>query len=115
MFLSSFEYTFKVIKGVDIVQAVTLCRTESFRDCFPRYGLPNLLVTDNASMFFKELFFYFLLNNGIKYLACPPYHPATNTITENAVKSFKLAMSRGSKGEDKNHSCLETLINRYLV
>lgn len=87
---------------------------EKFRECFARFGLPRVVVTDNGRQFTSDEFTKFLTNNGIKHLTSSPYHPASNGCAENAVKSLKSAIYKASHDECNRYTSLETLINRYV-
>ena len=54
------------------------------RTLFSQFGLPEVLVTDNAygSCFVSEEFETFLLNNGVKHITSAQYHPATNGLAK---------------------------------
>lgn len=59
------------------------------RNTFARFGLPRVLVSDNALGFVSEEFKSFLSNNGIQQITAPPYHPSSNGAAENSVKRIK--------------------------
>ena len=79
--------------------AITIAK---LRGLFSTHGLPDLLVSDNATSFTSAEFQEFLQRNGIRHVTGAPYHPATNGLAERAVRVFKEAMvkCRGSL-EDK--------------
>lgn len=87
---------------------------EKFRECFSRFGLPRVVVTDNGAQFVSEEFSQFLSNNGIKHLTSPPFHPATNGFAENAVKSFKQGIKKCLMDVINQHVSFQTIVNRYL-
>lgn len=62
---------------------------EKFRECFARFGLRRVVVTDNGPQFCAIKFSQFLYNNVNNHNTSPPYHPATNGFAENSVKSLK--------------------------
>lgn len=67
----------------------TSATISKFRECFSRFGLSKVVVTDNGSQFASEEFSTFLYKNGIQhFLSSPLYHPQTNGIAENAVKTL---------------------------
>ena len=65
---------------------------EKLQSLFARYGVPSQLVSDNGPQFKSEEFHMFLKRNGIKHLTSAPYHPASNSLAERCVQSFKSAM-----------------------
>ena len=58
---------------------------ERLRWLIARYGLPELLVSDNGEQFVLEEFSYFLTTSGILHLKIPPYHVATSGQGERYV------------------------------
>ena len=75
----------------------------ALRTIFATFGLPEILVSDNGSVFTSEEFRVFIKRNGIRHLTSAPYHPATNGLAERAVQIFKrtpqtsLSLSMSSK------------------
>ena len=67
---------------------------ELLRKTFSSLGLPEVLVSDNATAFTSAEFSEFLQKNGICHVRTPPYHPASNGLVERAVQSFKEGMKR---------------------
>lgn len=59
------------------------------RDIFSRFGLPLVLVSDNATYFKSAEMQKFCLSNGIKQKHPAPYKPSTNGAAERAVKTLK--------------------------
>ena len=68
------------------------------RKSFSTFGLPEVVVTDNASNFVSEEFVTFLRRNGVKHVKTPPYHPASNGIAERAVQTFKSGIKKLKDG-----------------
>ena len=65
---------------------------EKLQSLFARYGVPSQLVSGNGPQFKSEEFHMLLKRNGIKHLTSAPYHPASNSLAERCVQSFKSAM-----------------------
>lgn len=65
---------------------------------FGRYGLPEVLVSDNSPEFTSVDFRTFLKRNGVKHMRTAPFHPATNGQAERFVQTLKrsLKASRGT-------------------
>ena len=71
---------------------------QCLRDVFSRFGLPDRIVSDNASYFVSAEFAEFMNKNGIKHSTSAPYHPASNGLAERAVKTFKIGMRKMTQG-----------------
>ena len=56
---------------------------------FPRYGIPQQLVSDNGSQFTSEEFCKYMKANGIKHTLVSPYHPRSNGQVERFVQMFQ--------------------------
>ena len=78
------------------------------RKSFASLGLPEVIVSDNATNFTSEEFEQFLKKNGVKHVKTPPYHPASNGLAERAVQTFKEAMRKLKDGS------LDTKLSRFL-
>ncbi|XP_057332043.1 uncharacterized protein K02A2.6-like [Microplitis mediator] len=60
-----------------------------FRTYFANWGLPMSLVTDYGPTFTSKEFKEFLERHGVIHMLTAPYHPESNGLAENAVKSFE--------------------------
>ena len=56
---------------------------------FVTFGLPEQLVSDNASGFTSTEFKRFLSVNGVRQVLVSPYHPSSNGLAERALWIFK--------------------------
>ena len=88
--------------------ATTTSTISHLRSIFATHGLPEMLVTDNASIFTSEEFTLFTKQNGIRHVTSAPYHPASNGLAERAVQTFKEFMKKTS-GDSLN-----TRVSRFL-
>ena len=52
---------------------------------FATHDLPEMLVSDNGSVFTSAEFTDFTKQNGIQHMKSAPYHPASNGLAERAV------------------------------
>ncbi|UYV66659.1 K02A2.6-like [Cordylochernes scorpioides] len=80
------------------------------RQVFARFGLPELLVTDNGRQFVSKEFEEFTKMNGIRHTITSPYNPSTNGLAERYVREFKTSL-RKNCGKDG----LETNLERFLM
>ena len=88
---------------------------EKLRECFARFGLPRTIFSDNVRQFTSAEFAKFCKNNGITHKTSAPYHPSTNGLAENAMRSFKKGITRALKDGRNKTVSLSTLISRYLA
>ena len=85
----------------------------ALRSIFATHGIPELLVSDNGSVFTSAEFKCFTQQNGIRHATSAPYHPATNGLAERAVQTFKsfLKKTPGGTLEDQ----LSKFLFRYRI
>ncbi len=81
---------------------------DKLRQIFSTFGLPKVLVSDNASVFASHEFETFMTENGISHIRVAPYHPASKGLAERAVQTFK----EGMKKLQGPKECLLKLISR---
>ena len=74
---------------------------EKLREIFAIHGLPATLVSDNGSNFTSSEFEEFMKRTGIKHIKVAPYHPASNDLTERAVRVFKEGFEKMGEGAFK--------------
>ncbi|XP_035219021.1 uncharacterized protein K02A2.6-like [Stegodyphus dumicola] len=79
--MAIFERMFLIIvdahsKWLEVYSFQTI---ECLRDCFARYGLPSVVVSDNGPQFTPAEFETFIRNNGIKHKTCAPFKPVTGS------------------------------------
>ena len=76
------------IKWMDIhivPSATSLSTIEKIRKMFATMGLPEMLVTDNDSVFTSSEFADFVKRNSIQHVTSSPYHPSSIGLAERAV------------------------------
>ena len=94
---------------VKTVDSATSQRTiQLLRSMFATHGLPELLVTDNGSVFTSAEFKEFMQRNGIRHVTSAPYHPASNGLVERAVQTLKEGLKKSALGT------IETKVDRFL-
>lgn len=77
---------------------------------FSVHGLPQMLVSDNATCFTTAEFAVFVSKNGIKIVTSGPFHSSSNGLAEREVQTFK----DGMKSMPGGNESLETKVSRFL-
>jgi len=99
---------------VEITKQITRNFTvKKLRELFCRYGLIDVLVTDNGRQFTSQEYKTFMEINGIKHVLTAPGHPATNGQAEIFVKVLKKSIL--ATLDRDCHGSLETITNRFLA
>lgn len=108
--IDSFSKFAEVFKTKDLTSAFAISKV---RELFCRYGLVDVIVSDNGSQFISNEFRTFLRINGVKQILTAPGHPATNGQAENFVKILKKSVISILKSDD--NCSLDTALNRFLI
>ena len=82
---------------------------EHLRNIFVRHGLPEMLVTDNASYFTSQEFQDFAKLNGICHVTSAPYHPASYGLVERSIQTVKEFLKKPFSDS------LQTRLSRFLL
>ena len=64
---------------------------------FVRYGIPDVLVTDNGPLFASAEFAVFAKTWMFKHTTSSPYHPQSNGKAKNAVKTVKRLFTKSKE------------------
>ena len=84
-----------------------------FQKFFTRFGIPKILVSDNAPQLVGHEFTNFCAKNGIQHVPIPPYHPASNGQAESIVGKFKRAMVKMSSNSHDIRLNLDNWLLNY--
>ena len=63
--------------------------SKALKVLFARYGVPNILMTDNGPQFASAEFVSFATRWGLQHVTSSPRYPQSNGRAENAVKTIK--------------------------
>jgi transposase InsO family protein len=69
--------------------ATTEITIAKLRSTFATHSLPEMIVSDNGTVFTSQEFKIFIQRNGIRHVTSALYHPSSNGLAERAVQSFK--------------------------
>lgn len=108
MFLLLVDAHSKWIEVHPVKQANSITTIQKLRAVFATHGLPELIVSDNGSVFTSSEFKEFTSRNAIRHVTTAPYHPSSNGLAERAVQTFKAAMKKITAGS------VETRVARFL-
>ena len=111
MFLIVIDSFSKWIDAYPITTASSTLTIEKLRHSFAIHGLPEILVSDNATCFTSQEFNDFMKMNGVHHVTSAPYHPSKNGAAERAVRTFKLTLKKLVKNSKDS---IETQVNRFL-
>ena len=109
MFLIVVDAHSKWLEVIPASSATSTTTIEHLRSLFSTHGLPEMLVTDNGSVFTSAEFKDFLKRNGIRHVTSAPYHPSSNGLAERAVQTFKEHIKRSTQGS------LQSRVSRFLL
>ena len=94
MFLVVVDAHSKWMEVRPVKSATTATTVTILQSIFATHGIPELLVSDNGSVFTSSDFKDFVHGNGIRHTTSAPYHPSTNGLAERAVQTFKTYMKK---------------------
>ena len=98
MFLVTVNAHSKWIEA-DVVDGATSTGTiRKLRQMFATHGIPEIIVSDNGSVFTSKEFQQFAQMNGIKHVTTLPYHPVSNGLAERAVQTIKMGLKKITDG-----------------
>ncbi|XP_031334015.1 uncharacterized protein K02A2.6-like [Photinus pyralis] len=83
------------------------------QEIFSRNGLPQILVSDNATIFKSREFKDFCNRNGIQQRFIAPGHPATNGQAERFVQILKTKLKAMNEDQGTLHQKLYEILLRY--
>ena len=98
MFLVIVDAHSKWVEVFPLKSATSAVVIQCMRPLFARFGLPDTLVSDNATCFVSVEFKQFLECNGIRHITSSPYHPASNGLVERAVQIVKHGLKKMRDG-----------------
>lgn len=80
---------------------------------FARFGIPNMLVTDNAKEFISEDIIQWLEKVGAKAVQTPQYHASSNGLVERMVQTIKRSLKLWSREKGDVHTYLQKILLTY--
>ena len=84
----------------------SLTIANKLRECFAQHGMPDIVVSDNATYFVSEEFSTFLSRYGSQHVQVAPHHPSSNGLAKRALQTMKEGIKK--KKETCIDSCYST-------
>lgn len=81
------------------------------RETISRYGLVDILVSDNGRQFISSEFQNCLSIHGINHILTAPGYYSTNDQAENFIKTFKKSILASSN--QNNDASLDQILSQY--
>ena len=88
------DYYSNFIEVEHLNRATTNTVSKALRTMFARYGVPDVLISDNGPQFASEEFDKFAKKWGFEHVTSSPHYPQSNGKAENAVKTVKRLFSK---------------------
>ena len=79
---------------VKMTSTTSTATVNALRDIFSRYGLPEIMVSDNGPQLITSEFQQFYRKNGIMHRTSAAYKPSTNGQAERVVQILKSAIAQ---------------------
>ena len=74
-----------------------------FLPMFAKFGLPDVLVTDNGPQFASAGFAVFVKQKGITHVTSSPHYAQSNVKSENALKTLKLLFAKAKQSGESEY------------
>lgn len=107
--IDSYSKWVEVFKTKDMTTSFTI---HKLRELISRFGLFDILVSDNGRQFTSDDFKAFIKSYGIKHILTAPGHPATNGQAENFVKTLKKSLIATLKSHKNDN--IDTALANFL-
>jgi hypothetical protein len=104
----------KWVEAKIVSSTSAFCTMAVLRGLFATHGIPDIVVSDNATSFVSKDFKTFLERNGIRHILSSPYHAATNGQAERMVQTVKQAIRR-SQVSDWNTKLARILLTLHTT
>lgn len=87
---------------------------KKFQNFFTRFGLPDVVVTDNGPPFNSQYFTHFLERQGVRVMKSPPYHPQSNGQAERLVRVTKEILKKFLLDPETRNLSLQDKLDYFL-
>ena len=94
---------------IEVARLNTVTTRSVLRELLPmfaRFGLPDVLVSDNGPQFASAEFAVFMKQKGITHVTSSPHYAQSNGKAENAVKTLKLLFAKAKQSGESEYMAL---------
>ena len=94
---------------IEVARLNTVTTRSVLRELLPmfaRFGLPDVLVSDNGPQFASAEFAVFVKQKGITHVTSSPHYAQSNGKAENAVKTLKLLFAKAKQSGESEYMAL---------
>jgi len=102
----------EIVKMNNITSTATI---KVLRQMFSRYGVPEMVVSDNGPQLVSQEFEQFCTMNGIVHRTSAVYKPATNGQAERVVQILKTAIKQAELSNEDVDSYIQRYLLRYRI
>ena len=94
---------------IEVARMITVTTRSVLRELLPmfaRFGMPDVIVTDNGPQFASAEFAVFVKQKGITHVTSSPLYAQSNGKSENAVKMLKLLFAKAKQSGESEYMAL---------
>ena len=100
------DYFSGFIEVERLQSTTTAAVSKALKGLFARYGVPNVLMTDNGPQFSSAEFMSFASRWGFQHVTSSPRYPQSNGRAENAVKTVKRLFTKCQETRQSEYQAL---------
>ena len=115
MLLVVCDYYSNFIEIDNINRATSQSLCKSLKSMFSRYGVPDIVISDNGPQFAAAEFSEFANKGAFKHDTSSPHYPQSNGKAENAVKTVKWLLTKCCKAGQSEYLALFGVIHLRKV
>ena len=105
------DYYSNFVKVEHLNKATSGTVRKALKTMFARYGMPDVLMSDNGIQFSSEEFAMFSSKWGFKHITLSPHYPQSNGAAENVDMTVKRLLSKARESNSSEFLALSDWCN----